>query len=181
LRKRRALIVKFDQQLENDSVFHLNEINRTVMQTQDANGNHILELPLDGSAFSDTDRTTLKGFIEDVWKTGTNQVEVSWKNSSDDSDLFKIFFSPNLSSVTFTQFQQRQVHLFDYNNNRTVAHEMGHVMGLDDHYYTLWNPDTCEYTTQINNDDLMSNQISGQVTTDEWSQLFDKYPASTLR
>jgi hypothetical protein len=177
---KRAVIQQFKRRIDLDAIYRLNDVNHTVLQTESTDGKHVLQLPLDGSSFSDADRSTLKGFIESVWQTPQNQVEISWKNSSDDSDVFKLFFEKDVGSLSFTQFYQRQVHFFAYNNNRVIAHEMGHVLGLDDHYYILWNPDTCEYTLQTNNGDLMSNQNTGSVTAEEWAQLFEKYPASSL-
>ena len=90
-------------------------------------------------------------------------------------DLFHILFTLEPNNRSFVNFNLKEINLFPFTAVRTVAHEYGHVLGFDDHYYTVWNSEKCEYHAQYNEEDIMSDSETGDVTNLEWQTLLDKY------
>jgi hypothetical protein len=59
---------------------------------------------------------------------------------------------------------------------KTVAHELGHILGFDDHYYDVWHDRNCYYTQESRLGDLMSNSERGSITPRHWELLDRAYP-----
>jgi hypothetical protein len=58
---------------------------------------------------------------------------------------------------------------------RALAHEIGHVLGFRDNYFTVWRNDICGYEYQSREDDLMSNSDKGLVLPEHWEELARHY------
>jgi hypothetical protein len=65
--------------------------------------------------------------------------------------------------------------LFNLGSIKTALHEFGHVIGLTDEYYTKWNSQTCEYTTEFNEGNIMSDHNSGQALSSHWEAIKKHY------
>jgi hypothetical protein len=58
---------------------------------------------------------------------------------------------------------------------KSIAHEIGHVLGFSDRYYTTYDAMTCRYSTVKDDADIMSQSSTGEVTDAEWAVLKAKY------
>lgn len=82
----------------------------------------------------------------------------------------------NRSARSFVNHRQKVLVLANYTYTRTAAHELGHILGFDDHYYSVWHGKNCYYTQESYLDDLMSNSERGRVTAEHWQLLDRAYP-----
>lgn len=80
------------------------------------------------------------------------------------------------SARSFVNHRQKVLVLANYTFTRTAAHELGHILGFDDHYYSVWQGKNCYYTQESFLDDLMSNSERGRVTAAHWELLERAYP-----
>ena len=55
----------------------------------------------------------------------------------------------------------------------TYIHEMGHVIGLPDMYYTTWNAETCKYETYFDYDNVMSSHWVRKVYPDVLKKMME--------
>jgi hypothetical protein len=173
-RDQRKFILKMFERIQDDFNFHRVEFNSMVNHRK-TEGKHFYTLPMDASNFSSQDRETLEKSITSVWKNDLNTVSIEWKKSTPSMNLFRFLFELEPNNRSFVNFALREIHLFPYTAVRTVAHEFGHVLGFDDHYYTIWDPEKCEYRAQYNEEDIMSGSETGDVTEQEWQTLFEQY------
>ena len=173
-RDQRKYIEKLFDRIESDYNFHHDEYNGMVTQHK-VDGKNTFSLPMDNSNLSDNDRSILEGAITSVWNNSANAVNISWKTAVPPMSLFHFLFELEPNNRSYVNFPLKEIHLFPYTAIRTIAHEFGHVLGFDDHYYTLWDSEKCEYRAQYNEEDIMSGSDTGDVTDEEWKMLFDQY------
>jgi hypothetical protein len=173
-RDKRAVINKFCEQIESDYTFHQENFNDMITHRK-VNGKHVFNLPLDASDFSDDDRSLLEKSIGSVWNNDMNSVSITWKTSTSVTSFFHFLFTYEPDNRSFVNFPMKEIQLFPFDTTRAVAHEIGHVLGFDDHYYTLWDADKCEYRSQYTDEDIMSNPDTGDATAAEWQTLMDQY------
>lgn len=132
-----------------------------------------LILPLDAGPFESSKEQLVK-YIEPYWKSDYLKLKVQWV-SNPSLDVFKFILNPQIGDRFHVDKDNRSIHLFPGGRITGIAHEIGHVLGFPDHYYTTWNTEKCEYQFQINNEDIMSNDIDGRVLPEEWSELARQY------
>jgi hypothetical protein len=141
-----------------------------------------INLPLDPGALSESDREVVKSTIEQVWARVNTKVTVEWKGRSKILDLFTILFHSDLIGESANvNHGDRSMNLYPLTRVRSIAHEFGHIIGFDDHYYTVWDDRICSYVQESTESDIMSNSQSGVVTDEEWSELLkvtEEKPAS---
>jgi hypothetical protein len=135
----------------------------------------ILHVPLFAGPFASATEQ-LASAIETVWANPSLSVKIDW--SPDSADFFSLVLAPGSGGRSYMNFSSKKVFLFDQVRSRSITHEIGHVLGFQDHYYDIWDAATCSYTEQTLPADLMSNSSSGLPTSDEWQQLQTTYPAT---
>lgn len=133
-----------------------------------------LVLPLNSGELAGAE-SQLTEFIESVWMATGQRLKIEWSKSSLEP-LFKILVDlQHPYSRAFVSWNDRIVQLYPGTNTRSIAHEIGHVLGFRDSYYTLWNENTCQYAIEQNEGDIMSSSLKGVVTEEEWKTLGDRY------
>jgi hypothetical protein len=80
------------------------------------------------------------------------------------------------SGRSLTNHTDKTIAIANYAPLRTLAHELGHVLGFDDHYYDVWHEQYCYYTQEYRRSDLMSDSSSGQVNPRHWELMEAAYP-----
>lgn len=137
-----------------------------------------LALPLDAGVFgaSEAGLRGLARYIEDEWKGAGLSLRVRWQSAEDRPDIFRILLESVSGGRAYVLPGSREVHLVPYMRARSLAHEIGHVLGFTDHYHTVWIPQNCRYKTQFREDDIMSDSDRGLVTREEWETLERVYP-----
>lgn len=138
-------------------------------------GQRELTVKLDAGEFRGYEKA-LQEVLDKEWsgKNGALRVKIQWVK--DDPAAYR--FEANLTSGrTYVNHRRRAIVLENLAWTRTVAHEFGHVLGFDDHYYSVWHKEHCYYTQLARNGDLMSNSQHGHITARHWELLDRAYPA----
>lgn len=125
---------------------------------------------LDPGAFRGHERA-LAAIFEDEWRSFGYRVKVLWTESG--SYRLLAHFDSNRSYVNHKRRTMEIAHLAW---TKTVAHELGHILGFDDHYYNVWNARNCYYQQESRLGDLMSNSEHGVITARHWEILDRAYP-----
>ena len=148
--------------------FHRNE----AVQVAD-NGD--LLLLLDPGAFSEV-RQELEKIITEVWTSADRRLRINWTTKENIPGAFQFVAKDGSGSRSYVSYEDKSIVLYPDVKDRSIAHEIGHVLGFSDHYYTSWKPETCSYVIEDNKSDLMSISLSGRITAEEWQELKDQYP-----
>ncbi len=135
------------------------------------------ELPLYSGAFVEV-QDQLAEYITSVWKSEKSQLKIRWVTTEENefSNIYKLISNLSWGERSFVRPSTKSIVLANGVRVRSIAHEIGHVLGFLDRYFEVWNPQQCEYLVQYNLGDLMSDPEAGVVTTDEWAQLDKEYP-----
>jgi hypothetical protein len=137
-----------------------------------------LEVELDPGPFADV-RDELAAYIETVWASPSLALRVVWVDAASHPNAYRVVLDSGSGGRSFVMRSERAVHLFPDVRARSIAHEIGHVLGFADRYRTTWDESACTYVTAVEKDDLMSNADAGVVTDAEWAVLAAKYPNPT--
>ncbi len=110
--------------------------------------------------------------IEDIWKNEKGEhLKVDYFDQH--PDIFSVFVD-NVPGRSYVMFKAKEVHLLQDVKDRSIAHEIGHVLGFRDQYYTLWDQDKCLYSIESNAADIMAIS-SGRVLPYHWEALKQTY------
>lgn len=127
---------------------------------------------LDAGEFAGHEQV-LAGIITKEWQGSGFRIKIRWVQKLPNAYRFEA----NLrSGRTYVNHQRHAIVLENLAWTKTVAHEFGHVLGFDDHYYSVWNDQNCYYTQLARNGDLMSNSQRGHVQPRHWEILGQAYP-----
>jgi hypothetical protein len=110
--------------------------------------------------------------LEQEWQGNGFHVRIQWMEGKGAYKL-RAHFDSNRSYVNH---RTRTLEIANLAWTKTVAHELGHVLGFDDHYYNVWNSRNCYYSQESRLSDLMSNSEHGAVNSRHWEILNDAYP-----
>lgn len=151
-------------------------VRNDLMLRQD--GDHYV-LPLAAGAFYGfTDQ--IQGYIEAAWASAAGKkVKVEWRNPESSPLLFRFLYRDAVGERAYVMRNERTINLFPSSYNTTVAHEIGHVIGFKDNYFTVWDEKNCRYENQSREDDIMSTSRSGSVLPEHWEKLEQEYPLTT--
>jgi hypothetical protein len=168
----RRSLAKLKEWLDIDMKRKTTHINEGVKMM--ANGD--IDLPLDPGPFADV-KDQLAKYITDVWTGSGMQVRIRWTTIEADADAYKFVLEEGTGGRAFVDYKTKTIHLYADVRAKSIAHEIGHVLAFPDYYYTTWNPETCKYTDEFTEENLMSS--NGIVTTDLWQVLQDLYPVES--
>lgn len=138
-----------------------------------------------------TDGNTLKvpmiaGVFESVKEEVARLIETYWQQADVATGVkTKIVWNTEPDFAHTLEFRDssggrlyvHQGKLVIYQDARLTSlfHEFGHVIGLRDKYYTVWNPDSCSYSTYSNEEEIMSVSSIGSITDEDWSEIKKGY------
>jgi hypothetical protein len=134
---------------------------------------------VDGSGLDLSAQHSLSQLMTEAWsQPAGKKVSLQWKEVPNPLSigLFRFVLEPALDGRAFVNHMSRTVHLFPMNTSDAFQHEMGHVLGFKDTYYTVWLPDSCTYREENNSADIMSNHRTGIVLSRHWEELDRAYP-----
>lgn len=114
----------------------------------------------------------LKKMIESAWHNKKFQVKVQWSNSP---NAYRFLAKP-FETQSYTNHLNKTISMKKFVPYKTFAHEVGHVLGFDDHYYEVWHAQNCYYTQEYRTSDLMSDSENGSVQLRHWELLDKAYP-----
>jgi hypothetical protein len=149
--------------------FHNNQTIRSEGQS--------LLVPMDLSVIQEG-APLLTELIEKSWNIDTSiKIKVVPTHSSAPHYLLKVDETIGGRAFVFHNNGQDSgyMQLFNLSKLKTIIHEFGHVIGLTDEYYTKWNPQTCEYTNEFNEGNIMSDSTSGKVLQKHWESIKKNY------
>jgi hypothetical protein len=116
----------------------------------------------------------LANVFEQEWKGSDGwHVRVQWVPPGSGAYSLRILLNGNRS---FVNHGKRVMLIANLAWTRTVAHELGHILGFDDHYYHVWHPRNCYYSQESRLGDIMSNSDRGSITARHWQILDSAYP-----
>lgn len=133
------------------------------------------EVEIDAGPFAEAADQT-RAYIENIWKAEGRAVKVIFKERSLVPDLFALKLEGGVGGRSYVDYANRNVVLFPGVRARAIAHEVGHVLGFPDVYFTIWDGEACVYGVRKNKQDLMSDPNYGTVLEAHWQKLAEKYP-----
>lgn len=87
----------------------------------------------------------------------------------------KLIYLGDPAQLSYVDPQRAEMHLQGNFRIASFVHEMGHVLGLPDEYYTVWDADKCEYQVWSQKGNLMSNTFGGRVLPHHIERLKEIY------
>ncbi len=106
------------------------------------------------------------------WQNEKAKLEIDWVPQA--TDLFTVLFHIDLPGARANvSYGNRALNLYPGTHLKGIAHEVGHLLGFPDHYYTVWDDKNCSYSVQSNTEDLMSYHWTGTVNDAEWNELMN--------
>lgn len=166
LEKDYGRIVLGKKYLSPEQTQHLFRPNLSVKRT----GTKEFTVELDPGTFLGHEKP-LQNILESEWQGEGYRVKIRWVSGSP----YRLQWH-NDSSRSFVNHRRRTMEIANLAWTRTVAHELGHILGFDDHYYNVWNARNCYYSQESRLGDLMSNSEKGKVTRRHWELLDQAYP-----
>jgi hypothetical protein len=116
-------------------------------------------------------KETFSSIVENIWSSSELKLKLVFDQTGE--DVFKVVFL-NSSGRSRVNYVEKSLKLHQEVRSRSIAHEVGHVLGLYDNYFTQWRPTSCEYYYQYNPGDIMS-EVYGKVLPKHWETLKTVY------
>lgn len=114
---------------------------------------------------------TLSKLLEDEWRSGGWHLKIDWNEKAS-----YVMLAHSDSSRSFVNHRRKTMEIANLAWTKTVAHELGHILGFDDHYYNVWNARNCYYSQESRLADIMSNSEKGGLLPRHWELLDQAYP-----
>jgi hypothetical protein len=100
-------------------------------------------------------------------------LRVVWTKT--DARAYKLVFSP-LGSFNSVSYGTKSIYLREQISDGTLVHEIGHVLGFDDHYETYWDDKHCLVQGRVYLRDVMANSSFKRPLPGHWRLLDKAYP-----
>lgn len=143
--------------------------------TYSGGGEYRVELSAPG--WTDAERREFGDVVRGIWNNNRDRrVHVEWALSR---NAYTIEMRKHSGGRARTYFDQRKVLLFHNDSAKTIAHEIGHVLGFKDRYFTTWDAKRCVYTQSSLDTDIMSSHHTGSVLPEHWARLDREYGPDT--
>jgi hypothetical protein len=167
--------VQSRKRLETLKLWVDNDVNfvsprRTVAVKRLSAGN--FEVALHAGALAGIE-SQVADFIAEIWSPLGRQIRVRWAENLESVDSLVPFQFDLVKSQGrgYVSYSEKKIVLPQVIQYATLHHELGHVLGLPDGYYTTFDSKTCTYTQHSRAKDLMSSSSSGGVLDEHWSAL----------
>jgi hypothetical protein len=134
-----------------------------------------LHVALDPGPFAGAE-DQLADYIESVWVSQDMHVKVDWVSATFHPEAFTFELGEGEGGRSHVSWSSRTVTLEPDVTENAIAHEIGHVLGFADRYYTTYDTQSCRYSVVKDDSDIMSQSSTGAVTDAEWAVLASKYP-----
>lgn len=129
-------------------------------------------IKLDAGDFAGSE-DKLASMFEREWNTKGYSIKIIWVKN--DPAAYRLLANFR-SGRSLVNHKEKVMIIANFAWTRTLAHELGHILGFDDHYYSVWNGRNCYYTQKSRVTDLMSNSEQGKIGTEHWRLLDLAYP-----
>jgi hypothetical protein len=140
----------------------------------------VLWIQGDAGDFAGAERD-IDEIVRRVWAGEHLSVRIRWASSV----LARTFaglhfrFSPVVNQRAHTEYaigeENFEIIITSGMTVTAIGHELGHVLGFPDAYFTLWDPRKCEYRVRQHVGDIMSSKFGGVATAAEWEALEQAY------
>lgn len=131
-----------------------------------------LELSLDvGDARGQ--EAAIQKAIEDAWSTNRHHLFVRWVTN--DPAAYRITIK-RAGSEHYVNYQTKTITLLSAATNGVIAHEIGHVLGFDDHYKRYWSQVDCDLRGIADEHDIMASSAYPHALPFHWNILDRAYP-----
>jgi hypothetical protein len=128
-------------------------------------------LPIDPGPFADS-ADQLHRYVEGVWSADGKQITLELGARE---GAYRIVLGNESGGRSWVSRADKTVHLNPFVRAKSVAHELGHVLGFGDNYYDIFEPATCEWRSRWRDDDIMSQIPSGGALPSHWDALEKNY------
>lgn len=135
-----------------------------------------ISLRMNAGAFAGA-QELLSEAITSIWSAPKIKVEIDWVDLNIFPGLYTFAIGHSNGERAFTDRKNKIVQMYPANYLSAIAHEVGHVLGFPDEYYTIWDENKCEYTVEYSEENLMSVHSNGLVTPKTWKTLAETYSA----
>lgn len=152
---------------ENANTYHFRK-NASVTVENDT-----LIVPVDGSLFAPAVQDRLGVLFREAWDRPDLRMQLRWVGRTA-YEIYRFVVEATTGGRAFVSHSKKEIHLFTYTRLATYRHEMGHVIGLPDEYYTTWQAGACEYYQNANEARIMSAN-TGIVTPDNVARIRATY------
>jgi hypothetical protein len=153
-------------QLEPEKTLHLFQPKGAVIRSKQ----NEWQVKLSAGDFAGSEKKIEEIFRRQWWSHG-RKVQILWVGPGDTAS-YKLVANRR-SARSFVDHKTREMVIAHLAWTRTVSHELGHILGFDDHYYSVWNSENCYYQQKARLGDLMSHSETGEITEEHW-QLLEK-------
>lgn len=168
---RRALVAKFAKGLAYDLTKYFGWTTVAVTRS-DA---HTIHVALIDNAGFVADERKISDMIQTAWQTGNDKVVIDWV-APGTANAYTIIADEAIGERASTNRYTHKIELSPVTPTQTITHEFGHVMGLPDFYYEVWNRDMCEYDVETNSANIMSVSGIGSPIKADFDILKALYP-----
>lgn len=168
--------------MRTDLVYHTRKPYRQIRAEPLPDGKITLKVPLvNASALEFKDLALFETLIKKSWDQPHLEIDIEFLEPSK--------ANPSLASLVFDSLKNERAYvvrklgtdqnislrLFSNTPFTALAHEFGHVLGFNDHYYRVWSDSTCTYTYTGFPGDIMSDHDTGKPTAEELEWLLKTY------
>ncbi len=123
-----------------------------------------------------SDRAKIQSIVARYWGVAGYALSVRWTEDAIAATGLEGFapygiFLAGPGERSYVSDGDRSVNLAFPLRDSTLAHEVGHVLGLADNYHTTWDEKRCRYVVESRPSDLMSSSKTGVALREHWELI----------